>query len=52
MFVQIIGTLLIGGFITVALIGHVALLQGLFFSRRDAEKPLPVLTTPQHAVAA
>ena len=47
MFMQIIATLLIGGFVTLALIGHVALLQALLCSLRELPRTLQLLPIPQ-----
>ena len=49
MFMQIFATLLIGGFVTLALIGHVALLQAFFFSLRTRRRTLQLLQIPQDA---
>jgi hypothetical protein len=38
MLMQVFSSLFIGGFITLAVIGHVALLQGLLFPEQSAQR--------------
>jgi hypothetical protein len=51
MFMQIFATLFIGGFITLALIGHIALFRALFLSpRNEPSQPRLVLPVTEPAL--